>query len=60
MFVLARNQCYILPYCQGIDPCGKVKYFAKYCLITAVPLMLPLVPTGCTLSRGHSYKVSSN
>jgi len=47
--ILARNKCYILPYCQGTDPCGYVKYFAKYSL-TAMPLTLSLVPTGCTLS----------
>ena len=56
MSVLARNNCYILPHCQGTDPCGEVKYFAKYSL-TAMPLTLPLVPTGFTLSRGHSYSV---
>jgi len=56
--VLARNKCYILLYCQGTDPCGEMKYFAKYSL-TAIPLTLPLVTTGSTLSRGHSYKVSS-
>ena len=54
MSVLARNKCYILPYCQGTDPCGEVTYFAKY------SLTLPLVPTGSTFSREHSYKVSSN
>jgi hypothetical protein len=30
-----------------------VKCFAKYSL-TAMPLPLPLAPTGCTFSRGHS------
>jgi len=30
MSVLARNNCYILPYCLGTDPCGEVKSFAKY------------------------------
>ena len=50
MPVLARNKCYILPYCQGIDPCGEVIYLAKYPL-TAMPLTLPLLPTGCTLPR---------
>ena len=40
MSVLAKNKCYILPYCQGTDPCGAVKHFTKYCL-TAIPLTLP-------------------
>ena len=31
MSVLARNRCYILQHCHGTDPCGEVKYFAKYC-----------------------------
>ena len=37
---------------QGIDTCGEMKYFAKYSL-TAIPLPLPVVRKGCTLSRGH-------
>jgi len=41
MPVLVKNKCYILLYCQGTDPCGEMKYFAKYSL-TAMPLMLPL------------------
>ena len=46
-----------LSYCQGTEPSGEVKYFAKYSL-TAVPVTLPAVPTALTLSRGHSYNVS--
>jgi hypothetical protein len=30
------------------DPCGEVKYFAKNSL-TAMPVTLPLVQTGCPL-----------
>jgi hypothetical protein len=59
MSVLARKKRYILAYCRGTDPCGEVKYFAKYSR-TVMPLMLSLVPTGRTHSSGHSYKVSSN
>jgi len=36
MSVLARNNCYILPYYQGTDPCGEVKYFAKYSLTASL------------------------
>jgi hypothetical protein len=36
MSVLARNNCYILPYCQGTDPCGEVEYFAKYSLTASL------------------------
>jgi hypothetical protein len=59
MSVLATNSCYILTHCQGTDRCGEVKYFAKY-PVTEMPVTLPPVPTGCTLSSGHSHKVSSN
>jgi hypothetical protein len=58
MSVLATNNCYILPHRQGTDRCGEVKYFAKY-PVTEMPVTLPLVPTGSTLSSGHSYKLSS-
>ena len=37
---------------QETDRCGAVKYFAKYSL-TAVPLTLPLVPTGSTLGENY-------
>jgi len=30
------------------------------CEILSLPLTLSLVPTDCTLSRWHSYEVSSN
>ena len=43
-----KNKCYILPYYQRTDPCGEVTYFAKY------SLTLTFVPTGSTLSNGHS------
>lgn len=48
MSVLARNKAYILPYCQGTDPCGEVKCFAKHSL-TTMPLKHLLVQTGCPL-----------
>ena len=46
MSVLARNNCYILPYCQGTEPCGKVKYFAKYSLTPLLPVSLVVIQTG--------------
>ena len=49
--VLARNKCYILPYCQRIDLCVEVKYFARYSL-TAMSLTLPFIPT-CSLEDIH-------
>jgi len=44
MSVLARNNCYILPYCQGTDPCDEVEYFAKYSLTASLSLVV--VQTG--------------
>ena len=53
MSVLARNNCYILPYCQGTGPCIEVKYFAKYSLTASLFC-------GGTDRRGRNIFVSNS